>query len=68
MTRKTPTHDFRLVYYDHDGKRHTVLPANTAEDTEDALAERLDDFVESGSATGGHLEQYVPGINWVLCD
>ena len=60
--------EFRAVYYDHDGKPHVIRPTNAADDTEDGMAFQLEHFVESGYATGGHLETFVTGIGWVVCD
>ena len=60
--------EFRAVYHDHDGKAHVIRPKNSAEDTEDEMAFLLEHYVESGYATGGHLEAYVANIGWVVCD
>lgn len=58
--------DYRTVYYDHDGRTHLVWPKNAAEDTEDGMTFLLEHYVESGYATGGHLETNVRGIGWVM--
>ena len=60
--------EFRMVYYDQDGKRHTVYPESTAQDSADGMSALLDYYVES-DATGGHIETYVgDSIGWVIAE
>ena len=59
---------FRMVYYDQDGKRHTVYPESRAQDSDAAMTALLEQYVESG-ATGGHIETYVgDSIGWVIAE
>ena len=57
-----------MVYYDQDGKRHTVYPASAAQDSADGMSALLEEYVQS-DATGGHIETYVGDtIGWVVAD
>ncbi len=59
---------FRMVYYDQDGKRHTVYPASAPQDSADGMSALLEEYVQS-DATGGHIETYVGDtIGWVVAD
>ena len=60
--------DFRVVYHDPQGKARVLRPASQAEDTADAMAFKLEHYVESGYAIGGHIESFVRGIGWVVFD
>ena len=60
--------EFRMVYYDQDGKRHTVYPESTAQDSDAAMSELLEKYVEL-DATGGHIETFIGDtIGWVVAD
>ena len=58
--------EYRVIYHTPDGKPRKLWPGHEAEDTPEHLTFMLEHHVESGSATGGHLETYVRGIGWVM--
>lgn len=48
--------EFRVVYYDDSKKPRYLYPENEANDNHEAMVRLLDEYVESGRATGGHIE------------
>jgi hypothetical protein len=63
-----PTHEYRAIYHDREGKPRVIRPANAADDTPDQIGRVLEQYIETGLATGGHVETFVPGIGWVVFD
>lgn len=58
--------DFRIVYHAPTGKTYFRFPDTSDDDSPTVLSAQLDDLVNTGQATGGHIEQYVDGIGWCI--
>ena len=58
--------DYRIIYHRPDGKTIARYPKTDADDSPDVLSEKLDELVHSGKATGGDIEEYIPGFSWCL--
>ncbi|MCO6042757.1 hypothetical protein NG895_02445 [Aeoliella sp. ICT_H6.2] len=57
---KTPPSEYRVVLYDgEEGPARYVYPERPTDDDVTTMVELLEHYVESGYATGGHVEQLV---------
>ena len=63
MTITSRTTRFRLVEFDRND-----LTSYTISHDYDKLDGRLFAGVIAGNLTGGHIEEYVDGIGWVVCE
>jgi hypothetical protein len=64
MTR-TKSREFRTIIF-HGVNAHPALPITFP--TWKAADRELARLTEYAHITGGHIEQYVPGLGWVVCD
>ena len=65
------TPQYRLVWYANDEMRYVAMPASRDRDKWQELSSLLDHFVNTGRATGGHIEElvtFVDGPQWVVSD